>query len=696
MNIRLLFLSLAFAANLYAQVLHAQQNTSLHLIPQPHEVKSIANKVPLTSGITIAIPGKDAQDLFAADDLRQWCKQLGISSSSRGEVNIILLRRDSKEAQQQLQQAKANWDDAMHEEGYALVADGEHRFYVIAESASGIFYGVQTVKQLMQREGATVYLQMVTLTDWPSLRHRGVSDDLSRGAIPTLETMKREVRTLASFKTNTYLPYFEASFFYPSDPLATPQGSSITPEEMHELTAYAAQYHITVLPEQEAFGHLHRLLSYQKYADIAETPLGTVLAPAQPKSLDLIADRFQELSNDFPGTMLHIGADETFDLGRGQTKDLVIKEGLGKVYVDYLIKVHDKLAPLHRKLLFWGDIAVSAPDQVKRIPKDMIAVAWKYEPSDEGYAKWIKPYTEAGIQTWVASGVNNWRRVYPDNNDAFRNIQRMALDAQEFHATGMINTVWNDDGEVLFPNTWYGLLYGAAASWQTGKASTEIFQRDFGIVFHGDNSGLIDQAQKEMMLALEPLSKDEALQMTDVLFWMDPWSLMGGALGSRLAPNLVGMRTHAERAIELAEKARKQTGIREVEAIDALVLGARKLDFIGLKYQSASIIQQTYKDAFAAQTDPKQASTTVLSLWNIGGWGGMTQDLRDGYTELNREYFTLWDKTYRPYYRENIALQYQASAMLWQQRSDALFQALIAYRAIHKLPPPESVLHAAH
>ncbi len=56
--------------------------------------------------------------------------------------------------------------------------------------------------------------------------------------------------------------------------------------------------------------------------------------------------------------MLQIGADETVELGKGQTKQEVDARGLGPVYLDYMQRVVTELKPLNRKLLYWGDIAM--------------------------------------------------------------------------------------------------------------------------------------------------------------------------------------------------------------------------------------------------------------------------------------------------------------------------------------------------
>ena len=128
------------------------------------------------------------------------------------------------------------------------------------------------------------------------MRYRGIQDDLSRGPFPTLEFQKHQIRVFAAFKANIYSPYFEHTLLYPNQPLAAPPGSALTPAEAKELVAYARQYHVTILPEQEAFGHLHHVLKYDLYQDVAETPHGHVLAPGQPGTLPLIKDWFTQIA----------------------------------------------------------------------------------------------------------------------------------------------------------------------------------------------------------------------------------------------------------------------------------------------------------------------------------------------------------------------------------------------------------------
>ena len=191
-----------------------------------------------------------------------------------------------------------------------------------------------------------------------------------------------------------------------------------------------------------------------------------------------------EIDTIFPGPFVHLGADETFELGRGQTADRVAHDSLGRVSMGFLRDFVQNIKRPGKRYLFWGDVAVNQPKLVNSLPKEMLAVAWSYGASPS-FDRQITPFTQAGIETWVSPGTSSWNRVYPNYNIAFVNIRNFVRDGQKLGATGMLNTTWDDDGESLFNQVWSGVLFGAAAGWQPGESSIEAFQRSYGSVFFG-------------------------------------------------------------------------------------------------------------------------------------------------------------------------------------------------------------------
>jgi hypothetical protein len=553
-----------------------------------------------------------------------------------------------------------------------------------------LFYGAQTVKQLIRGSGKDAVLFVPTIRDWPAMAHRGVSDDWSRGPLPNMEFLKREIRTLAAYKYNIFSPYFEATFAYASTPVAAFPGGAMTPEEGKELVEYAAKYHITIVPEQEAFGHLHHVLKFEQYSSLGETTRGAVLAPGDPGSLPQIGEWFGELAKVFPGPYAHIGADETSQLGLGRTHDEVAQQGLGKVYLDFLGKIHEQLAPLHKRLLFWGDIAENSPELVGTLPKDMIAVSWHYDAKPD-FTKNLEPFLKSGLETWVAPGVNNWNRVYPDNNEALGNIGNFVRDGQKLGATGMLNTVWNDDGEGIFDENWFGVLFGAAAAWQAGESSQENFIASYGQAFHGDETGKISQAQQELMAAQAVLRKADLYGAEDGYFWVDPFSTEGQQLAGKLDPVASELRQHAEKAIALIAQARAAGKLQNEEALDAMELGARRIDFIGFKFEAAQDCANEYAKAQAAAGDKNRWNEVSEALYTIGSNNGRLEDIRDGYSQIGQLFEDAWLKDNRPYWLANNRARYERATELWIGRGTAWQNVIAHWWSTHTLPPAAEV-----
>jgi hexosaminidase len=666
--------------------LQAQPAPALRLIPMPRELQ-VSRILSLDHGLLVRTGSRDAEDRFSAEDLRATLKERGVPSRAAG-VLVELLRTTTPSGRTLLAASHITFEPAMHDEGYVIVPR-RHGLAVIAATSAGLFYGAQTVKQLVIGNGKEAQLQTATIRDWPALPHRGLDDDLSRGPVPTLEFQQRQVRTLAAYKLNIYSPYFEQSLAYSGSPLVAPPGGAMSPAEVATLIHYAAQYHVTVVPEQEAFGHLHHILKYEQYSSLAETPHGQVLSPVQPGSLALIKQWFTQITQQFSSPWVHIGADETNELGKGQTRDLVAQRGLDQVYVDFLRQIHDAIQPTGKRILFWGDLAWHNPDLVAALPKDMIGVPWVYDALPD-FEKYIRPFNRAGMEVWVAPGVNNWRRVYPDNNVALVNIQHFVRDGQRLGAHGMLNTVWNDDGEGIFDEDWYGVLFGAAASWHPGESSLQQFETSYGTVFHGDLSGKIDQAQDRIMAAQKLLS-DNGFRFggSNALFWEDPWSPAGQQDSAKLLPILKDVRLYAENAITLIDEARAANPLRQQDALDALALGARRIDFIGMKFQFADEIAHAYADAYSEAATPH--SRAFSDLAEISNANGRCQDLRDGYT-LTRELFEqAWLRDNRPYWLQNVLAQYDMATQLWITRARQFDTLRAQLPKTHTLPRAEEI-----
>jgi hexosaminidase len=681
---------------------HAHANDAvraLKILPAPKEVRIAEGRIVIKPSTSILI--SNGEDRTAAETLqREIHDRTGmklsidlVTAAPKTTGHISLGRLTDRGLRSYLESQGVKVGDNLDNQGYVIrVTDSG--VLVAGRTAQGLFYGVQTLRQLLRPEGSagkTLAVPALVIRDWPSMEWRGVSDDISRGPIPTLDYLKMQIRTLSEYKINLVGFNMEHVFDFQTQPLvspkeAAPKEAALTPAEIRELVEYASKYYITLLPEQQAFGHLHQFLKYEIYSDLAETPHGHVLTPTNPKTYDFIRQVYGEVVPLFPGPFFHIGSDETFELGLGQTKALAAQQGLGRVYLEHLQKVFEIMQPYHKQLMFWGDIAVKYPELLTILPKDMIAVPWDYDPKPS-YENIITPYTSAGLRVVVAPGAGNWGVIWPSLESAFVNIRNFVRDGQKHQAIGALNTTWNDDGESLVDMAWPGLVFGAAASWQPSESSIDDFKSSYDWAFYRNEgntfSGVIENLDRAHTL-LAGVKLDKA---SHELFWSDPFSQAGANTAAEALPITHDLRLSVEQAAETLLRDRMKAHLH-VETLDDMLLAAWHLDTLGLKIQFTSEISRFYWDAYQNQTDGTRAQQDLDEIVDING---RLQSLRDAITQLREMYKEGWARENHPYWLDNVLVRYDSLASEVQAKIVVVQAAQRQYWDTKTLPPPEQL-----
>ncbi|MDQ2975724.1 MAG: beta-N-acetylhexosaminidase [Acidobacteriota bacterium] len=657
---------------------------SIQLIPQPRQVTIQQGGFQLGANARLALADQHSDDdRFAAQDFAsdvQETARLAIKiGTSRARRSILIGNLALPVMQLALKRMGSSPPANLDPEGYVLVvsADG---ILVAGKTAAGTFYGLQTLKQLVRGEGVGAFVPAVEIVDWPAMRWRGVSDDVSRGPVPTVEYVKRQLRTFAAFKLNMHSFYMEQTFSGSAHPLIGPAGGSFTPNEIKDLVAYAQRYHIELVPEQQTFGHLHKALKLEKYNSLAETPYGDVLSPQQEGSYKLIADWYRELNELFPGKFFHIGADETFELGEGQSREAARVRGVGAVYFEHLNRVREVLRPYDRRLMFWGDIALNHPDLIGSIPKDMIVMNWDYAPKED-YLSRIKPFKDAGLEEFVCPGVQNWNQIFPNLDAATKNIANFVRDGQASGVLGMMNTSWDDDGESLFEMTWYGIVLGAAASWQNKPVDRNAFDEDFDWAFFRNEGGEFTEALR----ALGSVNSLLGIGASDEMFWRDPFNSNFQGQARTLKSQVQEMRLAVENADE--QLLRNETRARRNRSmIPVMRFAAQRFDHLGRRMQVVEKFSQDYWDAYLNLGDRRKVGRLR------GYWGNIYNALREMAEELTilREgYRQQWLAENRPYWLDSVLARYDQAIAGWLNKSKSLAEAVRLYNNNSILPDPE-------
>ena len=678
---------------------HAQVNDvvrALKVLPAPKEARIGEGKMVVKP--TTAILINNSEDRTAAESLQTEIQDRTglklsiefVAAAPKTNGNISLGRLTNRNLRSYLESQGVKVDELggaeLEKQGYVIrVTDSG--VIVAGGSAQGLFYGAQTLRQLLRPESParkTLGIPALTIRDWPSMEWRGVSDDISRGPISTLDYLKKQIRTLAEYKINLLGFNMEHVFDFQTQSLVTPKGAALTPAQIKELADYAGKYYITLLPEQQAFGHLHQFLKYETYSDIAETPHGHVLTPTNPKTYDFIRQVYGEVVPLFPGPFFHIGSDETAELGRGQTKALADQQGIGRVYLEHLQKVFEIMKPYHKQLMFWGDIAVKYPELLSILPKDMIAVPWDYDPKPS-YESIITPYTNAGLRVVVAPGAGDWRVIWPDFESAFVNIRNFVRDGQKHNALGALNTTWNDDGESLVDMTWPGLVFGAAASWQPGESSIDVFKSSYDWAFYRNEDSTFADVIANLDRPHTLLASVKLDNASHELFWTDPFSAAGANTAATALPVTHELRLSAEHAAQSLMANRAKARIH-ADTLDDMLLAAWHLDTLGLKIQFTSEISRFYWDAYTNQTDGSRAQMDFDEIVDING---RLQSLRDAITETRTMYKAGWVRENQPYWLDNVLVRYDNLAIEVQAKIVAVQAAQRQFWNTKTVLPPE-------
>ncbi|HJT65767.1 MAG TPA: family 20 glycosylhydrolase [Pyrinomonadaceae bacterium] len=678
--------SLVFGLIVVCFACAVQAQDRISIIPRPRQVTANGERFPLSGAHIALADARSVEDRFAATDFIADLKEEGISLKIRGgrDRKAILIGLIGSPPVRKALMAKVKGTAIVDlpdlgDEAYILQANA-NGVVIAGGAAAGVFYGLQTLKQLVRGQGADAFIQGVDIYDVPAMRWRGVSDDVSRGPVPTVNYIKRQLRTFAAYKLNLHSFYMEQTFASSAHPLIGPEGGSLTPDEIRELVAYAKSYHIELVPEQQTFGHLHKALKLEKYAPLAETPYGDVLSPQQEGTYALIADWYRELDQLFPGRFFHIGADETFELGQGQSREAARTRGVGAVYFEHLNRVHDLLKPYNRKLIFWGDIALNHPDLIGSIPKDLIVANWDYAPRDS-YAARIDPFRNAGLQQLVCPGVWGWNQIFPNVDNASQNIINFVRDGQAAGAIGMLNTTWDDDGETLFEMSWYGIVLGAAASWQNGAVDQTRFDADFDwALFRNDG----DQFVKAIH-ALGSVNTVLGVRTTDDLFWRDPFTASFQKEARANAGTIRQMRLQVETALEDLLRNR-QRARRNATMIPAMILAAQRLDHLGRRAETVEKLSREYWDAYLNLGD--RARVRPLRRYYSAIYNQL-REMAEELSALRASYREQWLAENRPYWLDSILARYDNAISLWLNKSRALEEAVRNYETTSILPNPE-------
>ncbi len=355
-----------------------------------------------------------------------------------------------------------------HPQGYELTmvsSDSGAVLTVVAHDEAGLFYAVQTLKQLGRLATERGVVPACHIVDWPDFPNRGVMLDIARDKVPEMQTLYELVDRFASWKYNQLQLYTEHTFAYKGHHVVWEDASPLTPSQVRDLDRYCQERYIQLVPNQNSFGHMGRWLAHPEYADLAETPGGSDLCPVDPRSIDLLRSMYAFMLPNFSSPYFNVGCDETWTLGKGRSKQAVEERGLGRVYFEFLMKIRDLVRENGKSMQFWADIINNHPDLIPELPKDVIAMEWGYE-ANHPYAAHTTRFHNSGVRFYVVPGTSSWNSLLGRTDNALANLRNAAENGIANGGEGFLVTDWGDGGHWQFlPVSFLPFVYGAALSW---------------------------------------------------------------------------------------------------------------------------------------------------------------------------------------------------------------------------------------
>ena len=671
MRYRIKLVCVLVATAFCVNVVSASDVSALRLVPFPKEIRVHDGTFDLARELTIEASSESVE--FLAEVIGAELKRAGLPApkTRRVEHDVPYLRLSTQEG---VRPTSVQFRDGATPEDYALEVRPEG-VVCTAPGEAGLFYGVQTLCQLIRANRRDDGVPCMSIRDWPSLRWRCFQDDMTRGPSSKPELLKFEVATGAHLKMNLFTYYMEYQYAFKKHPVIGPEDGSLTPETLAQLVDYAKRFHVDILGNQQSFGHFSHILKHEQYADLRET--SSLLCPVKEESYQLLDDLYSEVCPILPFPFFNVCCDETWGLGTGPSKELADEIGTGGVYVRHIRRVHDLLKDKYEKrMMMWGDIILQHPDHLEEVPKDTIMLTWGYgdRPSFENQ---ILPFAESGYEFFVCPGVSNWSRILPDFGVATNNIYHFVRDGAKHGALGMLNTAWEDDGEALNATKWHAYAWGAECAWSGSATTPEQFNRRIGAVLFGEPDDHFGQA-------IELLAKTHRLPgmqgMNNKRFWQDDFPpRMKTATARDSATSLLEI---VRLAIEHLETCKEQATINK-ELLDYFLFGARRMELIGQRMFDGLEAAELYTQAY--ETSPDKAVALLVKVETL------VQKNRETYERLGSQFQQLWLKESKPFALDRTIARYQSTLKKYDDLAKRLAEAREKAEAGQRPPRPEDL-----
>lgn len=459
-----------------------------YILPRPKKMQAKEGAYRLKYNTKIILDSKcDSSCMYYAKILKGEISQmtgfsLDIIRGNEADGHLYLTIEENKKCQ----------------EGYSLIIDSKG-VLIKGNGNAGLFYGVQTLRQIIRQDFTK--LSFVEIYDEPEIKNRGYYFDCTRGRVPTLESLKKMADTCSLYKINQLQLYIEHTYLFRNESEVWRDNTPLTAEEIMEFDEYCNKLHIDLVPSLASFGHLYTLMQTNSFSHLCELDVDTkegysmvrrmwhhTVDVTNEESFQLVTSRIDEYMQLFTSKYFNICADETFDLGKGKSREAAEETSVTDIYVEFLEKLCRFVMDKGRIPMFWGDVLVTHPEKTENLPKESVCLNWDYWPDSKEES--TRKFVEAGVEhLYVCPGVQGWNHFIPWHKYAYSNISKMCAYAHKYKAEGVLTTDWGDCGHITHPEfSVVGMIYGSAFSWNSHIMEEDEINRQISAIEYGDKT----------------------------------------------------------------------------------------------------------------------------------------------------------------------------------------------------------------
>jgi hexosaminidase len=502
-------------------------------VPEPERV------VPVIPAPHVARPGgteswvaPDTLDVWIADTANAELKALGVLATNIVSVAVgrsVPLTTGRRDSQPPVLLRLIEGRAAEKEGAYTLTIAPEG-IEVSASSGAGLFYGLQTLRQLLDASAVplngtlrTTRMPSLTIVDTPRFPWRGMHLDVARHFEP-VAFVKKYIDLMSRYKLNTFHWHLTddqgwrieirkyprltsaggcrketmvARNFQPYVGDGQPYCGFYTQDEIREVVRYAAERYVTVVPEIEMPGHAKAALAaYPEFACTSgpfevRTTWGVdedVFCPSDT-TFRFLEDVLTEVIELFPGRYVHVGGDEvpkTRWRASPLAQDIIRREGLkdeAELQSWFIRRIERFLISRNRRLIGWDEILEGG------LAPEATVMSWRgtsggIVAAREGHDVVMSPNShlyfdhyqgDARFEPLAIGGLSPLERVY-----AYEPVPDSLTPAQAVHILGAQANLWTEylkTPEAVEYMVWPRALALAELTWSSKEARDwESFQ----------------------------------------------------------------------------------------------------------------------------------------------------------------------------------------------------------------------------